>query len=400
MAIAACFGVATIEGYDIQILSISAPRFAPELGFDSGALGWIFGAVSLGIMIGSSFGGRAGDVFGHKRVLATAITVFGVFTLLTPFCSSFESFLVVRMLTGVGFGIALPNLVALAANIAAEGKAFQTNAAVFWGVPLGAVIAAGLFSRGMDWRTAFFGGGIAALLSVPAVLIAFRSATPPAKETPLGGSFISTLLSKTYRARSILIWAIFVLAYVVSYFAAIWLPMIVSSKGFPPETAASVMLSYGIFGMLGIFLTGWACDRFSFQWPIAACWVAIVPVLIATAIAEDTISLHIIGGLTGLFISGGIFSLYSVAAAGYPKHLRGAGSGAALSWARFGAIIGPLTGGWLLNSGLPSLYIMGIFAIAASVTALLVILTGHLLGARPHDEPLIPPSTALQADRE
>lgn len=77
LSIAACFLVATVEGYDIQILSIAAPRFAPELGFDSAALGWIFGSVSLGILIGSTFGGQAGNVLGHRVVLARVIAIFG-----------------------------------------------------------------------------------------------------------------------------------------------------------------------------------------------------------------------------------------------------------------------------------------------------------------------------------
>ena len=380
IAIAACFLVATVEGYDIQILSIAAPRFAPELGFDSAALGWIFGAVSFGILIGSTFGGRAGDVFGHRIVLACAIAIFGSFTLLTPFCRSFETFLAVRLLTGVGFGIALPNLIALAANMAQEGRSFQTNAAVFWGVPLGAVIAAALFARGMGWQAAFFGGGIAAFLCIPVVLIAFRGTRRPAGEQAAKSGFIGELLSARYRRHSLLIWAIFILAYLVSYFAAIWLPMIVAGKGFAPETAASVMLSYGVFGMLGIFVTGWACDRFSFQIPITLCWVAIVPVLIGAGLAVDSLSLHIIGGLIGFLVSGGIFSLYSVAAAGYPPHLRGAGAGAALAWARVGAIIGPLAGGGLLQADLPSIIIMAVFAVISLMTAVLVFLSGMVLG--------------------
>lgn len=379
LAIAACFLVATVEGYDIQILSIAAPRFAPELGFDSADLGWIFGAVSFGILIGSTFGGRAGDVFGHRVVLACALAIFGSFTMLTPLCQSFESFLVVRLLTGVGFGIALPNLIALAANVAEEGKSFQTNAAVFWGVPLGAVIVAALFARGMGWQAAFFGGGIAAFICIPIVLIAFRGVPPPAKDKTQGSSFISELLSSRYRKHSLLIWAIFALAYLVSYFAAIWLPMIVAGKGFTPETAASVMLSYGLFGMLGIFVTGWACDRFSFQIPITLCWICIVPVLISAALANDALSLHIIGGLIGFFVSGGIFSLYSVAAAGYPPHIRGAGAGAALAWARFGAIIGPIAGGGLLQADLPSIVIMAVFAVISLITAVLVFLAGIVL---------------------
>ena len=393
LAISACFLVVTIEGYDIQILSIAAPRFTPELGFDSNALGWIFGAVSFGVMIGSSLGGRAGDVFGHRTVLSLALLTFGFFTLITPLCQSFAAFLLARMLTGIGFGVALPNLMSMAANISTSGSAFRTNAAVFWGVPLGAVIAAGLFSRGVDWRSAFFGDGLAALACTPLVLVAFSSA-PPSEEkaTATQDNFLRQLLSDEYRTRSLLIWAIFALAYLVSYFATIWLPMIVSGKGFAPEVAASVMLAYGIFGMIGIFALGWACDTFGFQIPVTLCWIAIVPVLMFTALSSDQLVLQIVGALTGFLINGGIFSLYSVAAAGYPAHLRGAGSGAALAWARFGAIIGPLTGGWLLNSGLSQLYIMGTFAAIALTTASFVFASGFVLnGGRTNSPPPNPP---------
>jgi MFS transporter, AAHS family, 3-hydroxyphenylpropionic acid transporter len=292
LAIAACFVVATVEGFDLQILSIAAPRFAPELGFDSAALGLVFSAVSFGVMIGSTVGGRAGDVFGHRSVLVIAIAIFGVFTLATPFCETFESFLIVRLLTGVGFGVALPNLIALAANVAAEGRAFQTNAAVFWGVPLGGVIAAALFSYGIDWRAAFIAGGLAAIICIPFVIFTFR-APLARKEQELGAlEGVAVLLARGYRLRSLLIWAIFMLAYIVAYFAAIWLPMIVSGKGFEPETAASVMLSYGLFGMLGVLVTGWACDRFSFQVPITLCWLLIVPVLIVAGFSEDWLSVE------------------------------------------------------------------------------------------------------------
>ncbi len=380
LAVATCFLVATIEGYDIQILSIAAPRFAPELGFDASALGWIFGSVSFGVMIGSSFGGRAGDVFGHRIVLSLALLTFGFFTLITPFCDSFTTFLLVRMLTGIGFGVALPNLMSMAANISTSGSAFRTNAAVFWGFPLGAVLAAALFSSGLGWRMAFFGGGAAALACIPLVLLAFNSSAP-AQEKPgsLEKNFLQQLLSEEYRTRTLLIWVIFALAYLVSYFATIWLPMIVSGKGFAPETAASVMLGYGVSGMIGIFAVGWACDRFGFQIPITLCWIAIVPVLMATAFGGDWLTLHVIGALTGFLINGGTFALYSVAAAGYPQHLRGAGSGAALAWARFGAILGPLTGGWLLNTSLSQVYIMATFAVIALTTATFVFVSGFAL---------------------
>ncbi|MEM5518321.1 MFS transporter [Henriciella sp. AS95] len=391
LAIATCFLVATIEGYDIQILAIAAPKFAPELGFDSSALGWIFGAVSFGIMIGSSFGGRAGDVFGHRIVLSSALLTFGLFTLLTPFCQSFESFLIVRMLTGIGFGVALPNLMSMAANISTDKSTFRTNAAVFWGVPLGAVVAAGLFSQGMNWQMAFFGGGTAALACIPLVLLSFTGKRPARTEPEtMKESFLRQLLSDKYRNQSLLIWVIFALAYLVSYFASVWLPMIVSGKGFTPETAASVMLAYGIFGMIGIFAVGWACDQFGYQIPVTLCWIAIVPVLMFTALSSDWLTLHIIGALTGFLVNGGVFALYSVAAAGYPVHLRGAGSGAALAWARFGAILGPLTGGWLLNTNLSQIYIMGVFAIIALTTASFVFVSGFVLKSRPAASTLPP----------
>ncbi len=46
----------------------------------------------------------------------------------------------------------------------------------------------------------------------------------------------------------------------------------------------------------------------------------------------------------------------------YPANIRGTATGWALSFARVGAITGPLTGGWIGNAKLPFEYNFAIFA--------------------------------------
>jgi MFS transporter, AAHS family, 4-hydroxybenzoate transporter len=83
--------------------------------------------------------------------------------------------------------------------------------------------------------------------------------------------------------------------------------------------------------------------------------------------------------MIGFCVSGGLFSLFSVAAAGYPPSLCGTGAGVALAWARLGAILGPLLGGGMLQAQVPMTWIMGMFAALALATALLVFLAGAIL---------------------
>ena len=59
LIVAICFGIAALEGYDIQAFGVAAPHMAPDLGLGPSQLGWAGSAAMIGLVIGALFGGWA-----------------------------------------------------------------------------------------------------------------------------------------------------------------------------------------------------------------------------------------------------------------------------------------------------------------------------------------------------
>ncbi|MBX4354640.1 MFS transporter, partial [Mycobacterium tuberculosis] len=80
--------------------------------------------------------------------------------------------LLARLLTGVGLGAALPNLIALTSE--AAGSRFHGRAVslMYCGVPIGAALAAALGFSGLAaaWQIIFWIGGVVPLLLIPLLM--------------------------------------------------------------------------------------------------------------------------------------------------------------------------------------------------------------------------------------
>ena len=161
--VAICFCIAALEGYDIQAFGVSAPHMAPELGLNPAQMGWA----------GALTGGWFADRVGRRPVLAVSVAAFGVFSVATAFANSFETLTLARLLTGIGFGGAMPNLIAIATEISTPSKRAATTTSMFCGLPAGGALVSLLASNAgdaLDWRTIFLIGGALPLLLVPVVL--------------------------------------------------------------------------------------------------------------------------------------------------------------------------------------------------------------------------------------
>jgi AAHS family 3-hydroxyphenylpropionic acid transporter len=196
ITVALCFSVAVLEGFDIQAIGVAAPRLVPELGLEANQMGWIFSIVNIGIVIGAAFGGRLADRIGRKPVFMGAVSMFGLFTLATAFAGSFASLFTVRLLVGLGFGAALPNMMAVASEISRPERRTITAAAMFCGLPFGGGFSALLtqiFSPETDWRVLFYIGGGLPLVIVPALYFWMtetlqRGKVGTAARAPIGGA--------------------------------------------------------------------------------------------------------------------------------------------------------------------------------------------------------------------
>ena len=64
----------------------------------------------------------------------------------------------------------------------------------------------------------------------------------------------------------------------------------------------------------------------------------------------------VVAGITGFCVFGAQVAIHALAANLYPMEIRATGIGWALGWGRVGSIIGPVAGGYLLQTTLPMGY--------------------------------------------
>src|SRR5438876_1797360 len=91
---------------DTTIVNVALPSIRTDLGFSQTSLAWVVNAYLLTFGGFLLLGGRLGDLFGHRRLFLSGITLF---TLASLGCglSSSQAFLVsARAVQGVGGAIA------------------------------------------------------------------------------------------------------------------------------------------------------------------------------------------------------------------------------------------------------------------------------------------------------
>jgi AAHS family 4-hydroxybenzoate transporter-like MFS transporter len=76
--------VIMLDGYDILVLSFTAPALAKEMGRDVATFGPLFGAGFLALLVGSLIISPFGDLWGRKGVMLVSMIVF----ISSPSCRS------------------------------------------------------------------------------------------------------------------------------------------------------------------------------------------------------------------------------------------------------------------------------------------------------------------------
>lgn len=350
-----CFLIAVLEGFDIQAMGVAAPRMAGEFSFTREQMGWIFSISNIGLVIGASLGGWLADRSGRKPVFIAAVALFGAFTLVTTLAGSYESFLAIRFCAGLGFGAALPNMMAIAAEISRPEKAASTAAIMFCGMPVGGGISAlvtQLLPTGFDWRVLFLIGGVLPILMVPALwrLMPQALSRTQASHSPKAG-VVQALFHDGRATSTLLLWLTFLPTLLILYLFLNWLPTLVIANGFDSATAPRTSMALNFGSVAGALVFGHLCDRFHFRWPMTLAYLALIFALLGLGEVKGQAITVMLSAAVGFFLLGANYALYGVAPRYYPGASRGTGSGASVAVGRIGAILGPLLAGLLMNSG-------------------------------------------------
>ncbi|HEN8799754.1 3-(3-hydroxy-phenyl)propionate transporter MhpT [Pseudomonas sp. CM25] len=381
ITIGLCFLVALLEGLDLQAAGIAAPGMASAFNLGKLQMGWVFSAGILGLLPGALVGGWLADRVGRKRVLIASVALFGLFSLATAHAWSLPSLLLARLLTGVGLGAALPNLIALCSEAAGERLRGSAVSLMYCGVPLGAALAAGIGIAGYsgEWQRVFHVGGAGPLLILP--LLAFYlpesrqfRATQPAGDTP---GLCRELFGQ---GATWLLWLSYFFTLMVVYILINWLPSLLVGQGFSSHDASWVMFALQIGAAIGTLALGQLLERLPAWATATLVYLGILAALGGLGLASDLRGMLAAGFFAGFFATGGQGVLYALAPHFYPARVRATGVGAAVAVGRLGAMSGPLVAGQMLALGAGS---AGVLLASAPGVVIAALALFRLIGRRP-----------------
>jgi AAHS family 3-hydroxyphenylpropionic acid transporter len=354
-----CVLAAVCEGIDLQAAGVAAVGIGAEFQPAPDQLANYLSASTLGLFFGALIGGRLADSLGRKGVLIASIALFGLFSLLTPLAWDLPSLTYARLLTGLGLGGALPNLIALVAESSAPNRRNLNVALMYSGNPIGGAIVSLvlLLIATSQWRRIFLVGGILPLILAPLMAFgvresaAFRHAAAQAAELPKRGSFLS-IMREGRAVPTLLLWASFFLGLLTLYLFLSWLPTLLIGNGLSRGQAAVAQIGFNVGGAVAALVIGLLLEGRVRSLSLVTTFVALPLLLIALARAPAQVAtILILVCLMGCAVIAAQAFLYAAAPSVYPTSIRGVGVGATVAVGRIGSIAGPKLGGMLKSAG-------------------------------------------------
>lgn len=352
--VAFCFVAAMCEGMDVQTAGVAAAGITRAFRPTPAQLGFFFAAANIGLILGAVAGGRISDRIGRKPVLVASLAAFGLFSLATGVAWDLGSLTVARFLTGLGLGGAMPNLIALVADVTGERSRNATIATTYVGMPVGGTVASliVLALTPAEWRWLFVLGGAAPLFM--AVLMTRFLRAKPAGEAAADrreAGPITDLFSEGRLARTLVLWLGFLAAALTLHLMLNWLPFLLQERGLAKGDAARAQVAFNLIGAAAAFGVGLVLDTRGRLFGAIFSIAAIPLALLLLSASAQAVGLMLAAGLLGGGVMTAFVILYGAAGAFYPKAVRGAGMGAAVGASRVGALAGPTLGAVLVSAG-------------------------------------------------
>lgn len=351
-----CALVAFFDGLDTQAIAFVAPVLSMQWGIEPKSLGPVFSAGLVGLALGALLFGPLADRFGRKAVILFCVAVFGASSLATTLASNIPELAMWRVVTGLGLGGVLPNLISLTNENAPPRFRNALVMIMFCGFPFGATVGGLITTPLVDaagWKGIFYLGGTLPLALLPALWLGLpnRAPTEPAANNVEKGQ-IRQLFREGRMVPTFLIWLTFFSNLLVMYLLVNWLPSLLSLIGtsLSIATLSTALLNLG--GILGALVLSWLISRLDTLLLLGTAYISGALALAVISLASDSVPLLLAASAyAGSVIVGGQIAMNAVTASYYPLSIKSTGVGWALGIGRLGSIIGPLLGGWLLGMG-------------------------------------------------
>ena len=167
LVFAMCFVIVLLDGFDTAAIGFIAPSLVTEWGISKPDLAPVLSAALFGLACGALVSGPLSDRIGRRVLLLGSVTLFGVACFASAFSGDIGHLTVLRFVTGIGLGAAMPNAVTLMSEFCPDRRRATLINLMFCGFPLGAAfggfLAAWLIPH-FGWRSVLLLGGTMPLL--------------------------------------------------------------------------------------------------------------------------------------------------------------------------------------------------------------------------------------------
>ncbi|MFV0264918.1 MAG: MFS transporter [Kluyvera sp.] len=403
-----CFLVVMMDGFDTAAIGFIAPAIREHWQLTAADLAPLFGAGLLGLTAGALLCGPLSDKLGRKRVIEWCVALFGLFSLLSAFSPNLETLIVLRFLTGLGLGGAMPNTITMTSEYLPSRRRGALVTLMFCGFTLGSALG-GIVSAQLvaviGWHGILVLGGVLPLVLFFGLLVALpesprwlvRRQRPQAQiirtvsamtgerydetefwlDEPAAtqkGS-ISQLFAGRQLTITLMLWVVFFMSLLIIYLLSSWIPTLLNHRGIDLQHASWVTAAFQVGGTLGALLLGVLMDKFNPFWVLAVSYALGAVCIVMIGLSENGLwlmALAIFG--TGIGISGSQVGLNALTATLYPTQSRATGVSWSNAIGRCGAIVGSVSGGMMMAMNFSFDTLFFVIAVPAAISAVMLTL--------------------------
>ncbi|RXZ38451.1 MFS transporter [Oxalobacteraceae bacterium CAVE-383] len=400
------------DGFDAQAMGYVAPALRESLGLGASALGPIFSASLVGMLIGALTLGMLADRIGRRPVLIGSLAFCGLVMCGTVYVQTAPQLLAMRFITGLGLGTLLPTALAMTSEFSPQRSRHTITMLMSLGFVSGAAIGGVIASHiipFVGWQGVFLLAGGASLVTALVMLrwlpesIQFLAANE-------GGAFqrtmrvarslsrdkalanrswfsekdvpgeegksshgLSHLFKNGYAVTTFMLWMLNFANLLDLYFLSNWLPTLLKESGLPMKTAiiGSAVLQSG--GIPATILLSLLSKRIKLTHLLIGNFIigAISMAVIGMAVNSNVPLMFVAIFFAGFCVVGGQSGVNAMGAYCYPTAMRTTGMGWANGIGRLGSVTGPIVGGALLSLDMGvhtvifAAALVGIFSITA-----------------------------------
>ncbi|CAM3143296.1 MFS transporter, AAHS family, benzoate transport protein [Pseudomonas gessardii] len=406
-----CWLAILFEGYDVGVMGAILPALAQDKAWSLTPLelGMLSSYAMIGMFFGALLVGMLSELLGRRRMLLLCVLVFSLMMAGAAWAPTPAWFGFFRFVGGLGLGGVIPVAAALTVEYSrAERRSFNYGL-MYSGYSLGILCAAAaaiwlLPTQG--WRGVIAVGVLPVLLLWPMARMlpesleylvgqgrtqeATRLATQlqmavpelpaqPLSQQPAWQQVLAEVFARRHLRATACFWVALFCGLLLIYGLNTWLPTIMRQSGYDLGSSLGLLIMFSLASALGGLFLGRAADRFGVRAVVGVFYLVGALAIFALAARNSMALNYVLVAIAGLGSIGASLILTGHLADYYPPRVRAAATGWGLSFARFGAMSGPLLGGYVAGSGIGQAWNFIAFALVGLVAAVAV----FLLPARP-----------------